>query len=589
NWLVPDGYISDDEGLGEREPTDKKKIELVDDVVAPRPKKRKYVEKQPIIIGPFLCNDLNPSVPVENHRIDPFDALLNPAGPEASDLNDRPIATGSPLSIASLFDLFIAARGRVAKRQFELKLNQIATKMKVDGKAMWNIRPDVELMEGTPSKAAPGYVEFKLRSTSSTNFVHNVMTLSGPPVDMADFTTPVRLVRDPNTRDDGDGMGPGSEGDDRFIGKKKRKTRIIQPEDEDEQSLRSQERAPWLLEDFDGQHSYVSQLMSPDAKYVIFVNQGNEFRVLLASKWYRFAPKLAYRPLSLEEAEERMAGKGRNEDFDRWLMKKRPPGSSQQASGEASGVASVVASKGPKVATRMVNLGEEGFDFEEFVDDDDGEDLYHRGADEDDPSMPRIDRSRQAKNLTDAGKQVKRLFKNLDRPNYFYESDDEAADPYAEETEPSDEEPPPPAKRPEPAIAIQQPKSSSLRAPAPVLSASQSHASTPPGSQSASLSVSRLPDSQNASPGGSRPPGSQDPSQSNSQRSPGLLTEAEIVAILRESPMRTKELISRVKGKLREDPQNKEIFKEVVKKVATVRSTTSQDDDKLLELKPEYR
>jgi hypothetical protein len=276
-----------------------------------------------------------------------------------------------------------------------------------------------------------------------------------------------------------------------------------------------------------------------------------------------------------------MAGKGRDEDFDRWLMKKRPPGSSQQASGEASGVASVIAPKGPKVATRMVNLGEEGFDFEEFVDDDDGEDLYHRGADEDDPSMPRVDRARQAKNLTDAGKQVKKLFKNLDQPNYFYESDDEAADPYAEETEPSDEEPsppppPPPAKRPEPVVlkpatAIQQPKSTSSKAPAPILSGSQSNATTPP-------------DSRSTSPASSRPLGSQDPSPPSSR-----LTEAEIVAILRESPMRTKELIGRVKGKLREDPQNKEIFKEVVKKVATVKSTTSQDDDKLLELKPEYR
>lgn len=177
-------------------------------------------------------------------------------------------------------------------------------------------------------KNAPGFVEFRLRSTSSTNYVHNIMTVAGPPVNMADFTTPVRLIRDPSLRnEDGDLVGGGASEDEferGIAGRKKRKTRLLlQKEDEEEQSLRMQERAPWLLEDFDGQHSYISQLVVPDSKYVIFVNQGNEFRVLLASKWYKFAPKLAYRPLTLEEAEERMASKGRNEDFDRWLMKKR--------------------------------------------------------------------------------------------------------------------------------------------------------------------------------------------------------------------------------------------------------------------------
>lgn len=438
-------------------------------------------------------------------------------------------------------------------------------------------------MEG-PSKPNSGYVEFKLRSASSTNFVHNIMTLTGPPVNMADFTTPVRLVRDPTARredtDGNSGIGGGSEDEDRNIGRKKKKTRILQQEDEDEASLRAQERVPWLLEDFDGQHSYVSQLMAPDAKYVIFVNQENEFRVLLASKWYRFTPKLSYRPLSLEEAEERMAGKGRNEDFDRWLMRKRDASNSLPVSGETSGTASVPAQKGPKVATRMVNLEEEGFDFEEFVDDDDGDVLYHRGNDEDDPSMPRIERPRQKKNLTDAGKQVRKLVKHLDRHNYFYDSEEEDAhDPYADEEDKEESEgegstmPTIPVKRPpeaRPSMSTLPPKiPHSARSSAdslPISSGRQSRSKSPVGSRSRSKS----------------------PVENRSQDGGNILAEGDIIAILREGPLRTKDLIGKVKHKLRADPQNKDIFREIVRRVATVRTSVSQEDDKLLELRPEY-
>lgn len=478
---------------------------------------------------------------------------------------------------------------------------------------------------GGSNKSTPHYVEFKLRSTSSTNFLHNIMTLGGPSVNISDFTTPVRLIRDPSVRvEDGESIINigASDMEDKNVGRKKRKTRLVNTrEDEEEQSTRNQERAPWLLEDFDGQHSYASQLMTPDAKYVIFVNQGNEFRVLLASKWYKFTPKLAYRPLTLEEAEERMASKGRNEDFDRWLMRKKrtPINTNQSASGESSGVTSAPPeSKGPKVATRLVNLGEEGFDFEEFVDDDDGEDLYRAGNhhnDEDDPSMPRIERPRPIKNLTDAGKQVKKLVKHLDRPNYFYESDDEAADPYADEEdrEPSDEEEykmepskPPPTISQQKLPPIQPQKSlENLLLPPTATAATttmiRSRSKSPSGignsrNRSKSPQTTTLKVPFTVKPGASSPPKSPvypvpPPMMtgSTSSSSSSLLSEAEIIIILREAPLRTKDLISRVKSRLRADPQNKEIFREIVRRVATVKPSASQEDDKLLELKPEYR
>lgn len=448
--------------------------------------------------------------------------------------------------------------------------------------------------------------EYKLRSIASTNYIHNVMTLAGPPVDLADFTTPVRLIRDPASRGEGaEGSMLGKASDDEEkqdlnAMRRKRKTRLIQPEEEDENSsMKAQEKAPWLLEDFDGQHSYISQLLSPEAKYVIFVNQGNEFRVLLASKWYKFSPKLTYRPLTLEEAEERMASKGKNEDYDRWLMRKRTAAlaSAGESSGSSSvvgesGAASASAKAGPVVATRFVNLEEEGFDYQEFVDDDDGEDLYnHRSGnpDDDDPSMPRIERARPSKNLTNAGKEYKKIVKHLDRANYLYDSDEDV-DPYADDDDrpiPSDEDevrkPVPPPTKPQlaPKPTLQPQKSSeSLTSVRPKLVASRSRSKSPSGASNRQRSKSP-PLTEFLSM--VRPESTVSPDQA-------LLTENDIVSILRENALSTKDLIARVKNKLKADPRNKDIFREIVRKVASIRTASSQDkEDKLLELKPEYR
>lgn len=468
---------------------------------------------------------------------------------------------------------------------------------------------------GQPSGTARPVFEYKLRSIASTNYIHNVMTLAGPPVNLADFTTPIRLIRDPSSRGEGgEGsmLGRGSDDEEKqdpSTLRRKRKTRLIQPEEDEENSaLKAQEKAPWLLEDFDGQHSYVSQLLTPDAKYVIFVNQGNEFRVLLASKWYKFSPKLTYRPLTLEEAEERMASKGKNEDYDRWLMRKRTAalasaGESSGSSSVAGESASAVPKAGPVVSTRFVNLEEEGFDYQEFVDDDDGEDLYnHRGnPDEDDPSMPRIERARPTKNLTDAGRQYKKIVKHLDRANYLYDSEEEV-DPYADDDDlpvASDDEeakkplaPPPPARlQVAPKLAIQSQRSvESLASARPRQPISRSRSKSPSGSSSRQRSKSPQQSSRQLSPtnsGAASPPRSPiEPSSSEG----ASLTEHDIVSVLREAPLSTKDLISRVKHKLKADPRNKDIFRDIVRRVASIRTSPSQDkDDKLLELKPEYR
>ncbi len=618
--------------------------------------------------------------------------------------------------------------------------------------------------ESAPSQGASGgaqkFVEFKLRSTASTNYVHNVMVLSGIPVNMSDFTTPVRLIRDPNNHSDDAGAAAGADADalggarnkGRFSRQRNRKTRIIYQEDEDEQALRKQESIPWLLEDFDGQHSYVSQLIVPDSKYVIFVNQGNEFRVILASKWYKFTPKLAYRPLTLDEAEERISQKKNNEDFDRWIMKRRhdggaspredddlgtsrsgtplstdrmgsqhqsprksadslamergdggaaatsrsgDPGTSSQGTKRHSGwpgekVKSLATASASdrhthlRMTKRRVNLEEESFDYTEFVDDDDATDgnAFGMQPDEEDPSMPRIERARPAKSLSAAGKHVKNIVKLLDRsanahhhhhhhhkgqsPLYSEDEDEgeRTHDPYAiKESDDEDDESSAPlsaedierrrikaereeeerkwrarckeredtllrqGKEHDPNVSHPLPqagpggrllpqKQPSLPTMAVGLaalaadgtsSASAVNRNKRPGILLASGGEAKSSDrdslgkrsttdrkgeasrSRSKSPAGGRATSPSAAAGSPPGGGSDIISEAEIIAILREEPMRTKDLIGRIKAKLRADPLNKQIFRDIVRKVAIVRPSASQEEDKLLELKQEFR
>lgn len=440
------------------------------------------------------------------------------------------------------------------------------------------------------TNSVSSYVEFKLRSTSSSNYLHNIMTLCGPPVNMNDFTTPVRLVRDPSCHTEERGVNEKEENTVNPRTKKK-KTRIIKPEEEEYES-NAGEKLPWLLEDFDGQHSYVSTLNTPDSRYVIFVNQGNEFRVLQASKWYKFWPKLSYVPLTLEEAEEKMASKGKNEDFDRWLMRKR------NVSGEPSGTASVKPAA-MRVATRFVDLDDEGFDFEERVDDDDGENYYGvKDGAEDDPSMLRVhERPRGRKNLTSEGKQVKKLMQVLDKTDYD-DSDEGERDPYAVDVQEDEEDE---AQRlieeQQKWIQQLQHKQQQLKAEAAArqqqlqlqkqqLHSQSSNSSLTGKNKTLARSRSKSPTPSQVSSGATSRNRSKSPSVSGES---SALTEVDIVAILREGPIRTKDLIARVKGKLKADPGNKELFREIVRRVASVRSSIGPDEDKMLELKTEFR
>ena len=53
--------------------------------------------------------------------------------------------------------------------------------------------------------------------------------------------------------------------------------------------------------------------------------------------------------------------------------------------------------------------------------------------------------------------------------------------------------------------------------------------------------------------------------------------------------MRTKDLIARLKTKLRADPANKTALRELMKGLVMMRPGAASEDEKLLELRPEYR
>jgi transcription initiation factor TFIIF subunit alpha len=302
-------------------------------------------------------------------------------------------------------------------------------------------------MQRQPSNVPPQreYEEYRLKSTAAANVSHNIMILNGTTASIQDFTPPVRLLRDRKYYSDDEDEMDIDQGNrkrepvEAGRGKRKR-TRILYLEDEDEIALREQESAPWLLEDFDGQHTFVGRLEGGQtSNYVFFVNQGNEFRVLPASRWYRFNPKPNFQPLTLEEAEAHMTTGRKKEDTSRWLMRDRRSAEASEDEGESPEKVSKLkglkeqslrassSSIGGKIRNRT-NNDYEDLDFEDVFDDDD-EGQMDLDADQD--SNNGAETRKKASTLSNHGKQVRKLMKTLDRANWNEEFEEDEEDPYA--------------------------------------------------------------------------------------------------------------------------------------------------------------
>lgn len=514
-----------------------------------------------------------------------------------------------------------------------------------------------------------GFTEYKLKM-SPMAVSHNVMVLNSTTAKLSDFTQPVRMFRDKNSALIQEAPGKGAAGvstNEKIAvgggminapGSKpsfKKKTRVFFQGDEEEfdEQMREAETVPWLLEDYDAQHSFVGRLEGgQSSNYVFFVNQGDEFRIIPVNKWYRFQPKLSYHTLTLEEAETQMAARKKDE-VSRWLMKNRERKDDHQQRDEkdvlrdndeekSQGTLSAKPkSKLAKLAEKVLKdeselrsrqtqmlksriLDEshrasvEDLDFDELFDDDEGNDDFGGLLDDlqaDEAAATKKDHKGVVKKsnykLSSEGRMVKKIVRQLDKSNdIIYASDDEN-DPYASDQEYFDDDDDDDDGRvgeednfdkwTKSNTSNIEPKKTTVNNNTTPSSASSTHSQ--PSKSNPSSKASSLSNSPVASKAASPPASPAKKSHSSSKRTKAsseedqeapdsnAITESEIIMHLKSGPLSTKDLIAKFKRQLKADPKNKEIFRELVRKLAMVKTSAggSGEEDKLLELKPEFR
>ncbi len=293
-------------------------------------------------------------------------------------------------------------------------------------------------------------------------------------------------------------------------------------------------------------------------------------------------------------------------DVDRWLMKQRSKTTTTAASSTSTSPNSSPGKKGrlinrlgAEVESRQKRMlqaqqakhfrdSHEDLDFDEvFDDDDEGNDLIP-DADEEGNQMGKSSTKSPLKKstykLSTEGRQMKRIVKHLDKDNdIIYASDDEM-DPYASDNDDEDEG----------EDNLEQYKASTTTTKVSdegnfdklvdsVMTA-KSRSTTPATSRATSPAGSPQKVVMNKKVKQDTP----SPSPSQSLQNDDLITEAQLIAFLRQGALSTKDLIAKFKRQLKADPKNKEIFRELVRKVAMVKGSGGEED-KLLELKPEYR
>jgi transcription initiation factor TFIIF subunit alpha len=90
-------------------------------------------------------------------------------------------------------------------------------------------------------------------------------------------------------------------------------------EDKRKSDLRYEEALPWHLEDADGKNAWFGNYEAALSDInVIFVVEGDSFKMIPAEKWYKFTQKAQFKTFTIEEAESRL-NKGAKES--RWAMK----------------------------------------------------------------------------------------------------------------------------------------------------------------------------------------------------------------------------------------------------------------------------
>ncbi|KAI8988459.1 hypothetical protein BDF20DRAFT_855771, partial [Mycotypha africana] len=230
----------------------------------------------------------------------------------------------------------------------------------------------------------------------------------------------------------------------------KKRTKQIYLAKEDTRELKEQEHRPWILEDYDSQHSFTGTYEGGQrSDYMFFVLTDNGFRVVLVDRWYKFQPKRHFKHLSLE-AEEQMKKQQKREN-GRWMMLNR---SKEQEEEERA-----ASHLGKFKIVDHNNSGKEDSDMDDldfddvFQDDEEGTGEHEVEDEEIKDSKDRVKKEikdysinsgqdiddddilmKDNNGLSSEGKQLHKLVRDLEK-NRAYESDDEEADPYASSAE----------------------------------------------------------------------------------------------------------------------------------------------------------
>ncbi|KAJ2027485.1 transcription factor IIF subunit tfg1 [Coemansia sp. S610] len=163
----------------------------------------------------------------------------------------------------------------------------------------------------------------------------------------------------------------------------KKKTKQVFFADEEKRRLDIEEARPWVLEDDDEKEVWTGSLEGgQNSTYVLFVLTDDGFKVVPVDRWYKFTPKLKYKTLTLDEAEEELKRAQKSEAQDRWIMHKRMVRLDVDADGEgpaAPGRAERAQGGGGMPMSRSKLVEREIDDDIGFDDDDDDDDAGGRG------------------------------------------------------------------------------------------------------------------------------------------------------------------------------------------------------------------
>lgn len=326
----------------------------------------------------------------------------------------------------------------------------------------------------------------------------------------------------------------------------------------------------------------------------------------------------------------------KKDDVSRWLMKNRSSPKSSDEDSQSSQTQHQKIQKKIRLAEKVLNgeneqrkkriqlvrskfedsqIGEE-IDFDELFDDDEGNDNFGGLLEETQPeeiiknniqktNIPNDQVNKKFNyKLSNEGRAVKKIVKHLDKTNdIIYASDDEN-DPYASDYENEEEDydddfdkwsKEKEKEQGEKEISL---SSNSLQSQVkpkiskPSLQATnKSITSTSSTSKSSSILVSPSSSKVSSPPNSPIHPSIKrfKTSDEEDDATTSFISEIELIGHLKQGPISTKDLISKFKRQLKADSKNKEIFRELVRKVAMVKAAGIGEEDKLLELKPEYK